>query len=316
MIIARSLQEITYDKRSYVSIGMFDGVHRAHRAIIRQIVEKSRHNGGRSVVVTFDPHPREVVSKGTKDVQLLSTFDEKMQLIERLGVDVVFVIPFTYEFSRLSFREFYSSYIINGVGVSEVVEGFNHQFGRDREGGVNQTVELGKLNNFSVEAVAMMSVDDVVISSSAVRTALINGRIGLANTMLGYEYQFSGMVVRGFGRGKQIGYPTANIRLDLPNKIVPSIGIYAVETKVRGTWYGGMMSIGHNPTFGDFQDRTIEVNIFRFDDDIYDETITVRCIERTRDEKKFDSVDALVREIDHDKITIQQLLEQYKHISS
>jgi riboflavin kinase/FMN adenylyltransferase len=316
MIVYRSLNEVQYDKNSVLSIGMFDGVHRAHQSIIRQVVEKAKRINGRSVVVTFDPHPREVVSRGMKSVDILCTLDEKLQLIEKYGVDAVFIIPFTFEFSRLTFQEFYSQYIINGVGVAEVVEGFNHQFGRDREGGMNQVVELGKQHNFSVEAVAMMNVEGIVISSSAIREAVLNGKIAIANSMLGYEYGFSGVVVRGFGRGKQLGYPTANIKLHDPKKLVPQVGIYAVRIEVEGAWYGGMMSIGHNPTFGDAQERTIEVNIFDFDKDIYDESVTVRCIERTRSEKKFNSVDDLVAEMGNDKKTIQKIIEQHTHLSS
>lgn len=316
MIIVRSLSELTFEKNSVVTIGMFDGVHRAHQSIFSRIVQRARSISGRSVVVTFDPHPREVVSNGSKNVDLLSTLNEKLQIIERYGVDMVFVIPFTYAFSQLSFGEFYSTYIINGVGVSEVVEGFNHQFGRDREGGMNQVVELGQQHNFSVEAMAMVKEGEVVISSSSVRDALLSGNIVLANRLLGYEYAFSGTVVRGFGRGKQIGYPTANIKLDNPKKLAPQTGIYAVKILVEGVWYGGMMSIGHNPTFGDAQERTIEVNIFDFDKDIYDETVTVQVLDRTRSEKKFDSVDALVKEIDNDKVMITKIINQYKHISS
>ncbi len=316
MIIFRSLEEVLHNKNSVVTIGMFDGVHRAHQSIVQQVVEKAKRVNGRSVVVTFDPHPKDIVSKEKKSIDLLSTVDEKLQQIEKLGVDAVFIIPFTFEFSRLTFQEFYSKYIVNGVGVVEVVEGFDHQFGRDREGGMNQIVELGKQHNFSVEALAMMKESDVVISSSAIRDALLSGNMPLANTMLRYEYSFSGTVVRGYGRGKQLGYPTANIKLDNPKKLVPQIGIYVVRIEVEGKWYGGMMSIGHNPTFGDAHVRTIEVNIFEFDKDIYDETVTVKCIERTRNEKKFNSVDELISELGNDKITIKKKLEYYKQLSS
>ncbi|MDP1678046.1 MAG: bifunctional riboflavin kinase/FAD synthetase [Bacteroidota bacterium] len=316
MIVYRSLAEVQYNKNSVVTIGMFDGVHLAHQTIIRQTIEKSRHLSGRNVVVTFEPHPREVVSKGTKNVAILSTLEDKLQRIEKLGVDVVFIIPFTFEFSRLTFQEFYSKYIVNGVGVSEVVEGFNHQFGRDREGNMSQVLELGKVHGFSVEAIAMMKKQDVVIASSTIRDSLLSGDVVLANEMLGYEYSFTGTVVRGYGRGKQLGYPTANIVLFDKKKLVPQIGIYAVQIEVEGKWYGGMMSIGHNPTFGDAHIRTIEVNIFDFDKDIYDETVTVKTIQRTRNEKKFNSVDELITEIGNDKIAIKKILDHYKQISS
>lgn len=310
MIVYRTLAEVVHDKRSVITIGMFDGVHRAHHAIIHQVVEKARSIGGRSVVVTFDPHPRDVVSKGAKSVDVLTTLDEKLKLLEGYGVDAVFIIPFTFEFSRLTFGEFYERFIVNGVGVTAVIEGFNHQFGRDREAGMNQVVELGKQHNFSVEAVAMMEWEGMVISSSSVRHAVLDGHIAQANTMLGYPYAFSGMVVRGFGRGKKLGYPTANIRLHDTKKLVPQVGIYAVRIDVQGVRYGGMMSIGHNPTFGDAQERTIEVNIFDFDKDIYDESVTVFCVERTRSEKKFGSVEELIEEMGRDKVRINGILEQ------
>ncbi|MEW5800237.1 MAG: bifunctional riboflavin kinase/FAD synthetase [Bacteroidota bacterium] len=315
MQICRSLQEIEYNKNSVLSIGMFDGVHRAHQEILRQITEKAKTLRGRSVIVTFDPHPKEIVGGGKINVELLSTLSEKLNVFERYGIDVVFIIPFTFEFSRLPFQEFYSKYIINGVGVSAVVEGFNHQFGRDREGGMNQIVELGRTHNFSVEALSLMKEGDAVISSSTIRKLLNDGNIPLANAVLGYEYSFTGTVVRGHGRGRKLGYPTANIKLDTPKKLVPKIGVYAVQILVRNKWYQGMMSIGFNPTFDDVFERTTEVNIFDFDMDIYDDTVTVRCIERTRDEMKFASVDDLVVEMGRDKIRTQQILKNYKLIN-
>lgn len=315
MQICRSLQEVEYNKQSVLSIGMFDGVHRAHQEILRQITEKAKAMKGRSVIITFDPHPREIVSGGKKNVELLSTVDEKLRVFEKFGVDVVFIVPFTFEFSRLSFQEFYSKYVIHGVGVAAVVEGFNHQFGRDREGGMNQIVELGRTHNFSVEALSLMKEGDAVISSSTIRKLLNEGNIPLANAVLGYEYAFTGTVVRGHGRGKKLGYPTANIKLDTPKKLVPKIGVYAVHILVRQQWYGGMMSIGFNPTFDDVHERTTEVNIFDFDMDIYDDVVTVRCIERTRDEKKFASVEDLVTEMGRDKIRTGEILNNYKLIN-
>lgn len=315
MLIWRSLHEVTYNKKSVVSIGMFDGVHRAHQEILKQIVEKASTIQGRSVVITFDPHPKEIVSGGKKNIELLSTANEKQYFFEKYGVDVVFIIPFTFEFSRLSFQEFYSKYIINGVGVAAIVEGFNHQFGRDREGGMNQIVELGRMHNFSVEALSLMKEGDAVISSSTIRNLLNEGNIPLANAVLGYEYSFTGTVVRGHGRGKKLGYPTANIKLDTPKKLIPKIGVYAVHILARKKWYWGMMSIGFNPTFDDVHERTTEVNIFDFDMDIYDDIVTVRCIERTRDEMKFTSVDDLVAEMGRDKVRTRQILKNYKLIN-
>lgn len=315
MITGRSLGEISHNKNSIISVGMFDGVHRAHRAIINRVVEKAKISDGRSVIVTFDPHPKEIVAQGKVNIELLSTLQEKLEVFEKFGVGTVFIIPFTVEFSRLSFQQFYLTYLINGIGVSEVIEGFNHQFGRNREGGMNQVAELGRQHRFSVEAMPLMKEGEAAISSSTVRGLLHEGNIPFANKILGYEYHFTGTVVRGHGRGKKLGYPTANIRLDNPKKLVPKIGVYAVRILVRGIWYDGMMSIGYNPTFDDVHERTTEVNIFDFDMDIYDDVVTVRCIERTRDEKKFASVDQLITEMANDKITTQKILKNYKYIN-
>lgn len=315
MKIYRSLDQIEYNKKTIVSIGMFDGTHRAHREIIRKIVEKAKSIHGRSLVITFDPHPKEVVTGGKRQVDLLSTMNEKTEFFKKHGVDAVFIIPFTYEFSRLTFEEFYLTYIVRGVGVSGVVEGNNHQFGRDREAGMSQVVALGHKYDFTVETLPLMKEGDNVISSSTVRDFLRIGNIPVANRIQGFEYCFSGTVVRGHGRGKKLGYPTANIRLEEPKKLIPKIGVYAVHILVRGTWYNGMMSIGFNPTFSDVHERTTEVNIFDFDMDIYDDVVTVRCIERTRDEMKFNSVDELVAEMGRDKDYTQSILKNYKLIN-
>jgi riboflavin kinase/FMN adenylyltransferase len=310
MEIVRRLEDIRYDKNTILTIGAFDGVHAAHQEILAEVVERSNVLGGRSVVVTFEPHPKEIVGGGEKKVALLTTLDEKLMRLEALGIDTVFVVPFTYEFSRKTFHEFYLDYIINGAGVTEVIEGYNHHFGRDREAGMSDVVQLGDKYNFSVSAVKMMEVDGAPVSSSRIRTAIRDGEMELANRMLGYEYALSGIIVRGHGRGKALGYPTANIALDDPRKAVPKLGVYAVHATVRGTRYGGMMSVGVLPTFFETHDRTIEVNIFDFDEDVYDETLCVECITRTRDEKKFSSVDELIAGMGNDKIVIQNILQQ------
>ncbi|HLP14719.1 MAG TPA: riboflavin biosynthesis protein RibF [Bacteroidota bacterium] len=310
MEVVHQLDTIRYNKNSVITIGAFDGVHAAHQEILREAVERASVLGGRSVVVTFEPHPKEVVSGGTRRVPMLCTAAEKLKRLEGLGIDMAFVVPFTYEFSRKTPREFYLEYIINGVGVTEVIEGYNHHFGRDREAGMNEVVELGKQYNFSVSAVKMMQVDGESVSSSRIRNAIAAGEMRLANRMLGYRYEFSGTVVRGHGRGRALGYPTANIILDDARKAVPKIGVYAVQTIVGGRRFGGMMSVGVLPTFFETHERTIEVNIFDFDEDIYDETITVECIERTRNEMKFSSAAELVAEMGNDKLVIQNILQQ------
>ncbi|MBW7887035.1 MAG: riboflavin biosynthesis protein RibF [Bacteroidetes bacterium] len=310
MKIIRSLKEIEFNKLSVVTIGTFDGVHKAHLEILKKVIQKAKEIYGRSVVVTFDPHPREVIQHNGK-IELLTTLDEKLSFFKLLGIDIVFIVPFTFEFSRKTYMEFYNEYIINTIGVTIVVEGSNHHVGRDREGGMNQIIELGKQNNFTIEMISDISLNTLPVSSSTIKSLLHEGKIVEANFLLGYEYHFSGTVVRGRGMGRKLGYPTANIKFDSEKKLIPKIGVYAVKILVRRIWYNGMMSIGVIPTFFEQHDVTVEVNIFDFDDDIYDETVTVQCVARTRDEKKFESVGALITELGKDKIEIQQILDNY-----
>jgi riboflavin kinase / FMN adenylyltransferase len=310
MKIVHSLSEISFDKNSVVSIGTFDGVHKAHQCVLEEVVRRAKSISGRSIIVTFEPHPREIVS-GDKRIDILTTFDEKIQLIKKIGIDYILVIPFTYEFSRKTFLEFYTEYIIDGIGVSAVIEGHNHHLGRDRDGSMNQIVELGKRFDFTVEAISLLKIEDIQISSTSIRNLLLEGKVILSNLMFGYEYNFTGQVVRGHGMGRKLGYPTANIKLQDSRKLIPRIGVYAVRIKVKNVWYDGMMSIGKLPTFYDNHDLSTEVNIFEFDQDIYDELVTVQCIDYTRDQLKFQSVDDLINEMNNDKVITQRILKSY-----
>ena len=314
MKIYHSLGDVPFDKNTILSIGMFDGVHRAHQQIIGDVVDQAEQSKGRNFLVSFEPHPKEIVAPNSQ-IDLLSTLEEKVQLFQSYGIKNLLIIPFTYEFSRLGIVDFYKKYIIDGIGISKVIEGNNHHLGRDREGGITQIIDLGKQFSFDVQKVEMINVSGATISSSSIRELLREGNISFANAMLGRPYSFSGTVVRGYGRGKKMGYPTANIQLDTQKKLVPQIGVYAVRFYVHKKWYDGMMSIGHNPTFHEHHDRTTEVNIFDFDEDIYGEYVTVQCIERTRDEKKFSSVDELITAMANDKLTTQQILKKNYSIS-
>lgn len=307
MKIVRSLQEIPFDSKSVVSIGTFDGVHKAHQTILKTLSKRATEISGRSVIITFEPHPREVVGNDKK-IDLLTTFDEKLQLIEKYNIDYVFVIPFSYEFSQKSYLDFYTEYVVNGIGVTSVIEGFNHHLGKNREGGIDQIAELGRKFGFSVETMPLLKNAEHIVSSSTIRKLLLDGNVRIANSLLGYEYNFTGSVVRGHGRGRQLGYPTANIRLNSSKKLIPKVGVYAVKFFVNNVWYNGMMSIGKLPTFYDNHELTTEVNIFNFDEDIYDKTVSVKVIDFIRDQLKFSSVDELIDAMGKDKIATQKIL--------
>lgn len=310
MIVARSLQDIHHLKNSVITVGTFDGVHKAHQEIVHEVVQRARQRGGRSVVVTFEPHPKEVVTSQKGPVELLTTIHERITLIQRLNVDVLFIIRFTYEFSRLGSGDFYKTFLVEGIGVTEVVVGYDHMFGRNREGGTEALLSLGKTYNFSVFALQPYLVGDTVVSSTRIRLALKEGDLRRASALLGYEYELSGTVVHGDGRGKSIGFPTANIEPESPKKLIPGRGVYLVSAGINGEHYFGMMNIGTRPTVTDGSRESLEVHLLDFDGDIYGSRITVTFLRRLRNEQRFASVEELIRQLQQDKDQSLQLITE------
>lgn len=312
MMVVRSLAEIKKDNNSVVTVGTFDGVHLAHQEIIREVVNRARMLEGRSVVVTFDPHPKEIVGNSQHPVRLLTTLQERIALIAGLNVDLLLVINFTYEFSRISAREFYATYIVNGIGVGEVVVGYDHMFGRDRTGGIEELVRIGQEFNFSVSAVHPYRVNNVVVSSSKVREAILAGAVERAAELSGRLYVLSGTVVHGDGRGATLGYPTANIEPDSTRKVIPGRGVYLVGVSVQGNQMYGMMNIGVRPTVRSGEETSIEVHIFGLERDIYGEKVSVSFVRKLRDEQKFSSLEELTHQLRKDREVSLQLLSEFE----
>lgn len=310
MKIVRSLEDVTYDAQSVVTVGTFDGVTLAHQEIIREVVQRARMKESRSVVVTFDPHPKEVVMDKRGAVQLLSTLDERITLLGALNIDLLFIINFTYEFSRLLPREFYDKYLVHGTGVNEVIVGYDHMFGRNRAAGTEGLLRMGQEYNFSVHAIQPFMIDGVAVSSTKVRKALLAGDIETAERFLGYRYELQGVVVRGDSRGHKIGFPTANLDVSGEKKIVPADGVYVVTVTVCNHTLYGIMNIGVRPTLTDGSQRVMEVHIVDFDSDIYDQTLSVTFLKRLRGERKFESVGELVEQLEQDRALSKQLIEQ------
>ena len=304
------LSDITYVKNSVVTVGTFDGVHLAHQELIHDVVQRTRQRKGRSVVISFDPHPKEVLTG--KPLHLLTSIEERQQMCEELGVDVFFCTEFTYDFSRQSSRDFYLRYVIQGTGVSEVVEGYDHHFGRDREGSIEELLKLGREFEFSVDALKPVYVDEEVVSSSQIRQHLLQGRVDRAHRLLGRPYPVAGTVVRGDGRGRQLGYPTANLQLSSNRKMIPQDGIYFAHVEMDSTAYACMVSIGVRPTFFTHGQRTIEAHILDFDGDLYGRTITLQFLKRLREERKFDGAAQLIEQMNKDKEESRRL-EQEVH---
>jgi riboflavin kinase / FMN adenylyltransferase len=308
MKVLRSLDRVGHDKNSVVTVGMFDGIHLAHREIVREVVHRARMREGRSVVITFDPHPKEVVASARGPVQMLSTLDDRMEMLRDLHVDVALIIEFTLAFSRLTAREFYEDVVAGEIGVSEVVVGYDHMFGRDREAGIPGLVEMGRTLDFSVTAVHPLSVDGAPISSTRIRHALAAGEMEKANAMLGYAYQLGGTIVGGDRRGRTLGFPTANIQLQHPRKLVPGRGVYLVEASVAGSRAYGIMNIGVRPTVSAGLNQVLEVHLLDFDREIYGERLTVTFLRRLRDEKKFDSLETLTAQLQQDRDEARRLI--------
>lgn len=300
MKLANHLREVSYDRNSVVTVGSFDGMHLAHQEIIREVVQRAMKRQGRSVLVTFDPHPREVVGNH-KGVPILTTLAEKKEVAESLGVDLFFTIAFDYGFSRLSAREFYTRYLVNAVGVSEIVEGYDHHFGRDREGSVQEMIALGKEFGYSSFAVKQFLVNNQAVNSTTIRNLLSDGNVEEAKALLGRPYAVDGIVVRGDMRGRTLGFPTANVQPESEKKLIPKDGIYFVGVRVGGAWRSGIASIGVRPTFGEHGKRILEVYILDFHDDIYGKEIRVAYHKRLRDEIKFETADELIQQMKLDK---------------
>lgn len=314
MLVTSRLEEIPFDKNSVVTVGSFDGVHRAHQAVIQEVVGRAGQRGGRSVVVTFDPHPKEVLGPRPEEFTLLSTLEERRDICRELGVNVFYVIPFTYEFSRQDFREFFVRYIIQGIGVSEVVEGYDHHFGRDREGSIEELLKLGKEFQFSVVAMKPIYVGGEVVSSSRIRELLAQGDVEKAAEMLGRPYGLRGVVVRGDGRGKDLGFPTANIQPVGRRKILPKDGIYFVRVQINHHSYFGLSNVGVRPTFLENGQRLVEVYLLEFDGNLYGESLDIFFLKRLRDELKFSSADELVRQMELDREIGMRLATEFTKV--
>jgi len=295
------LEAITPDEHAVVTVGTFDGVHRGHQAILRYLTERARQQQGVSTVVSFDPHPREVVHG--ESVPLLSTIRERAALLEQHGLERFVVIPFTKTFAQLSPQAYVDEILLQRVGLKEIVIGYDHRFGKNREGDRELLERMGSAHGFSVDVIPPQEVDHDVVSSSKIRALLADdGDVHRAAELLGRPYALHGTVQEGEKRGRKLGYPTANIGVSDPDKLIPRIGVYATRVQVGDTApiYGGMMNIGRRPTF-DEMDVTVEVHLLGFEGSIYGEMLHVEFLQRLRDEQKFDSVDALVAQLSRDE---------------
>ncbi len=300
MKVHYNIDEIPAIKNAIVSQGTFDGVHMAHKKIIERLKQIASIKNGESVIITFEPHPRIVLLPLDHGLQLLSTLNEKINLLEKAGIDHLIILPFTKEFSRLSSEQFIRNILVNKIKTNTLVIGYDHRFGKNREGSFEHLKNSASLYEFEVEEIPKQDIDEIAVSSTKIRQALLNNDIQTAQKYLGNSYSLEGKVIKGNQLGRTIGYPTANIEVENSYKLIPQDGVYAVWVWYNKARFGGMLNIGNNPTIKD-KGRSIEVNIFDFEKEIYTENLKIEFVSKLRNEEKFDGLDALKNQLHLDK---------------
>ena len=312
MKILNNLNEVDFTD-SIITVGTFDGLHRGHQKIIKTLIAKSKELRLPSVVFTFWPHPRFVLGKA-EGLELLNTIDEKAKLLSDLGVDYLLSVEFTKKFANQTSYEFVENILVNKLHVRHLILGYDHHFGKNREGRFEKLKECGDKFNFSVEQVSALKGINENISSTKIRNLLKSGNITKANNYLGYKYFIKGKVVKGERLGRKIGFPTANISIS-DYKLKPQDGVYAVFVEIDGVFYKAMLNIGTKPTVNNRNINTIEVNIFDFNADIYGKVMNVFFVEKVRDEIQFPNIEALKQQLDNDRKIINKLLMDYLPLS-
>ena len=310
MKVHYSFESFKNIKNPIVTVGTFDGVHYGHQKIIQRLQKIAKKNNGESVLLTFDPHPRKVLLND-QGLKLIHTVKEKINILEKLGLDHLVIYPFTKEFSKFSAKTYIDELLVKKLGTHTLVIGYDHHFGNDREGNIDLLKKHEKSNPFYLEEIKAHEIEEIKISSTKVRRAIENGNIHLVDNYCGHFYEFSGEVVHGNGIGKTIGTPTANIQLNSNEKIIPLDGVYAVICQIKDANFKGIMNIGYKPTVNKGEKRTIEIHLFDFNKDVYELELRAKVIERIRDEVKFSSLESLKSQILKDNENAKKILESF-----
>ena len=287
-------------KSSVITIGTFDGVHIGHQQIIHRLVDTARKNDLQALVLTFFPHPRMVIQNDS-NIKLINTIDEKAKQLEQLGVDHLVVKEFTKSFSRLTALEYVLDILVNKLKVKHIIVGYDHHFGRNRTANINELKEFGAFYDFEVTEIEPQEVDDVAVSSTKIRSAILEGNIPTANKFLGYNFMLTGTVIKGKGLGKTLDFPTANIQIEAAYKLIPKHGVYVVKSQIKGVEVFGMMNIGKNPTVSEGNQTKIEVHFFDFSANLYGAVLKIELLYHLRSEIKFPNIEALKLQLEKDK---------------
>jgi riboflavin kinase/FMN adenylyltransferase len=298
--IYNHLSEFKRLNNAVATIGTFDGVHFGHQKIINRLCELAHSTGGESVILTFFPHPRMIIDPENQELKMINTIEEKAEILAALGVDHLIITPFTRDFSNLSPSEYIKNILVDTIGIKQIIVGYDHRFGKDRSGGMKDLIAFSGPYGYEVEEIGEQDINDVAVSSTKVRESLLSGQVGLAAEYLGYPFSLYGPVIKGDKIGRTIGFPTANIFIEQPYKLIPSDGIYAVTVDMEDQSYQAMAYIGQRPTINGMT-RNIEVNIFNFDREIYGQYIKMNFHEFLRHDVKFTGLEALKIQLQQDQ---------------
>ena len=305
-----SIFNFSSQKKTILTLGTFDGVHIGHQSILDKLKKATHHGYYESVVLTFFPHPRMVLQQDSS-IKLLNTIDEKATLLEKFGIDNLIIHPFDEVFSNLSAEEFVKNILVDKLNIHKIIIGHDHRFGKNRTADINDLILFGEKYKFEVEQINAKEIDEIAVSSTKIRKALLEANIKLANEYLGYSYFISGKVVEGKKIGRTIGFPTANIQINESYKLLPKNGVYVVSSKINNILYFGMMNIGKNPTLGD-NEQSIEVHFFELNEDIYNENLQISILEHIREEQKFNSLNELQAQLEKDKLFSLNYIQNLK----
>lgn len=302
--------DISTTKPSVITIGTFDGVHIGHRKIIEQLLNSAKKHNLQSTVLTFFPHPRMVLQQNV-DLKLINTIEERIEILKNTGIDNLIVYPFTKEFSRMQAQEYIEKILIQKLNAKCVIIGYDHHFGQNRTADINDLREYGEIYHFKVEEISKQDIDDVSVSSTKIRKALLKGELEKANRYLGSPFMLSGKIIKGKQLGKTLGFPTANLYIEESYKLIPKKGVYVVRSNIEGRLYFGMMSIGTNPTVGGM-DQTIETYFFDLNQDLYGKKLRIELLARIRDEQKFNSKEELIHAMHQDEKFSKEFIKNYR----
>jgi len=313
MKIYEDISALPKFENTVITIGSFDGVHKGHFYIINQLIQEAKRINGTPIVITFFPHPKKIVGDDNRPVLLLNTLEEKSALLKNAGIEHLVVVPFTKVFSELSAEEYITNFLVSSFHPKIIVTGYDHRFGNNRTGDIKLLEHFSNQYNYVVKEIPEHILQEITISSTTIRNKIAAGEIESANELLGYSYFFSGKVVEGNKIGRTINFPTANLKVDYDNKLIPATGVYAVTIEIENNveLYYGMMNIGYRPTIGGIK-KIIEVNIFDFEELIYNQTLKIAVIKKLRTEEKFDGIDQLKNQLSIDKENALQVFHLIK----